>query len=166
MNQKKIITNQSSTQNQSTMILYKGSLDCGMKTVRNEGFSALYKGFIPTWVRMGPWNIIFFITYEQLKQMHWTSLFWCSPTVQLDPNLKINCSNRYFVNCVLCVFRHRILSYILIHTNKKRRRRKKQWNYIKTKKTCVINRKWNDLNLFKIGQKSRLNCLRFTSRRE
>ncbi|KAJ0181531.1 hypothetical protein K1T71_002253 [Dendrolimus kikuchii] len=39
-------------------------------TVRNEGFLALYKGFIPTWLRMGPWNIIFFLTYEQLKQFY------------------------------------------------------------------------------------------------
>lgn len=71
MNQKKIIKTQStacqSSQNQQ---LYKGSLDCGIRTVRNEGFAALYKGFIPTWFRMGPWNIIFFITYEQLKQLH------------------------------------------------------------------------------------------------
>ncbi|KAL1389274.1 hypothetical protein pipiens_012506 [Culex pipiens pipiens] len=49
---------------------YTGSLDCAIQTVRNEGFRALYKGFVPTWVRMGPWNIIFFITYEQLKQMY------------------------------------------------------------------------------------------------
>lgn len=50
--------------------IYTGSLDCAIQTVRNEGFRALYKGFVPTWVRMGPWNIIFFITYEQLKQMY------------------------------------------------------------------------------------------------
>ncbi|XP_017473705.1 PREDICTED: kidney mitochondrial carrier protein 1 [Rhagoletis zephyria] len=49
--------------------LYKGSFDCAVQTVRNEGMLALYKGFIPTWVRMGPWNIIFFITYEQLKKL-------------------------------------------------------------------------------------------------
>ncbi|XP_023160968.1 mitochondrial uncoupling protein Bmcp [Drosophila hydei] len=48
--------------------LYNGSLDCAVQTIRNEGLFALYKGFIPTWVRMGPWNIIFFITYEQLKK--------------------------------------------------------------------------------------------------
>lgn len=64
MNQKHLIN---STQ---AMRLYKGSIDCGIQTVRNEGFLALYKGFIPTWVRMGPWNIIFFITYEQLKKFH------------------------------------------------------------------------------------------------
>ncbi|XP_059058987.1 LOW QUALITY PROTEIN: mitochondrial uncoupling protein Bmcp [Achroia grisella] len=51
-------------------IIYKGTSDCFLQTVRNEGFLALYKGFIPTWLRMGPWNIIFFITYEQLKQFY------------------------------------------------------------------------------------------------
>ncbi|XP_054283102.1 mitochondrial uncoupling protein Bmcp [Macrosteles quadrilineatus] len=50
--------------------IYKGSVDCLVQTVRHEGFAALYKGFIPTWVRMGPWNIIFFITYEQLKRFY------------------------------------------------------------------------------------------------
>ncbi|XP_017890043.1 mitochondrial uncoupling protein Bmcp [Ceratina calcarata] len=47
---------------------YSGSIDCFVQTFKNEGFLALYKGFVPTWFRMGPWNIIFFITYEQLKQ--------------------------------------------------------------------------------------------------
>ncbi|XP_052756776.1 mitochondrial uncoupling protein Bmcp [Galleria mellonella] len=51
-------------------VIYKGTIDCFMQTVRNEGFLALYKGFVPTWLRMGPWNIIFFITYEQLKQFY------------------------------------------------------------------------------------------------
>ncbi|XP_026327517.1 mitochondrial uncoupling protein Bmcp [Hyposmocoma kahamanoa] len=50
--------------------LYKGTVDCFLQTVRSEGFLALYKGFVPTWLRMGPWNIIFFITYEQLKQLY------------------------------------------------------------------------------------------------
>ncbi|KAK9304079.1 hypothetical protein QLX08_004452 [Tetragonisca angustula] len=50
--------------------IYSGSIDCLVQTFKNEGFLALYKGFVPTWFRMGPWNIIFFITYEQLKQLH------------------------------------------------------------------------------------------------
>ncbi|KAL0894355.1 hypothetical protein ABMA27_012980 [Loxostege sticticalis] len=50
--------------------IYRGTTDCFLQTVRNEGFLALYKGFIPTWLRMGPWNIIFFLTYEQLKQLY------------------------------------------------------------------------------------------------
>lgn len=37
------------------------------QTVKYEGVIALYKGFVPTFVRMGPWNIIFFIIYERLK---------------------------------------------------------------------------------------------------
>lgn len=53
-----------------TQKIYNGSIDCAVQTVRNEGFRALYKGFIPTYLRMGPWNIIFFITYEQLKQFY------------------------------------------------------------------------------------------------
>jgi len=49
--------------------LYSSSMDCLMKTLRHEGPSALYKGFIPNWVRLGPWNVVFFLTYEQLKKL-------------------------------------------------------------------------------------------------
>ncbi|KAM0727224.1 Mitochondrial uncoupling protein Bmcp [Formica fusca] len=48
--------------------IYNGSIDCLVQTIKYEGVLALYKGFVPTWFRMGPWNIIFFITYEQLKR--------------------------------------------------------------------------------------------------
>ena len=47
--------------------IYRSSFQCGYSTIRNEGFIALYRGFIPAFMRMGPWNIIFFLTYEQLK---------------------------------------------------------------------------------------------------
>lgn len=50
--------------------IYTSSVDCFLQTVRSEGFLALYKGFIPTWVRLGPWNIIFFITFEQMKKFY------------------------------------------------------------------------------------------------
>lgn len=50
--------------------IYTGTIDCFLRTVRSEGFVALYKGFVPTWLRMGPWNIIFFLSYEQLKQFY------------------------------------------------------------------------------------------------
>lgn len=62
MNQSKLVDNQNSDK------IYKGSIDCMLKTVRNEGFFALYKGFLPSYLRLGPWNIIFFLTYEKLKQ--------------------------------------------------------------------------------------------------
>ena len=40
------------------------------QTVRYEGCRALYKGFVPTWLRLGPWNIIFFVSFERLKLMY------------------------------------------------------------------------------------------------
>ena len=47
--------------------IYRSSFQCGYVTIRKEGVSALYRGFIPAFMRMGPWNIIFFLVYEQLK---------------------------------------------------------------------------------------------------
>eukprot|EP00095_Tigriopus_kingsejongensis_P009378 snap_masked-scaffold732_size105256-processed-gene-0.13 protein:Tk09378 transcript:snap_masked-scaffold732_size105256-processed-gene-0.13-mRNA-1 annotation:"hypothetical protein DAPPUDRAFT_316658" len=47
--------------------IYQSSVHCAVLTVRNEGMAALYKGFVPAFMRMGPWNIIFFLVYEQLK---------------------------------------------------------------------------------------------------
>ncbi|KAG7467405.1 hypothetical protein MATL_G00153250 [Megalops atlanticus] len=61
MNQKAVLD--------GTCVGYKGTIDCLLQTWRSEGFLALYKGFFPNWLRLGPWNIIFFITYEQLKKI-------------------------------------------------------------------------------------------------
>uniref|UniRef100_G3PHM5 Solute carrier family 25 member 30 n=1 Tax=Gasterosteus aculeatus aculeatus TaxID=481459 RepID=G3PHM5_GASAC len=56
--------------NQKGVALYQGTLDCILQTWRSEGVMALYKGFFPNWLRLGPWNIIFFLTYEQLKKIN------------------------------------------------------------------------------------------------
>ncbi|XP_066266171.1 kidney mitochondrial carrier protein 1-like isoform X2 [Branchiostoma lanceolatum] len=56
--------------NQNASTIYKNSCDCLIKTARHEGVKSLYRGFIPNWLRLGPWNIIFFITYEQLKRLN------------------------------------------------------------------------------------------------
>ncbi|CAH1795245.1 unnamed protein product, partial [Owenia fusiformis] len=48
-------------------LLYKSSLDCLLKTVRNEGFLALYKGFLPSYARLAPWYLIFWTTYEKVR---------------------------------------------------------------------------------------------------
>ncbi|CAL1544427.1 unnamed protein product [Lymnaea stagnalis] len=50
--------------------IYTSTTDCLIRTVKTEGVSALYKGFIPNWLRLGPWNVIFFMTYEQLKHVY------------------------------------------------------------------------------------------------
>lgn len=46
---------------------YSGPLQCTVETVRNEGPMALYKGFVPTFVRQAPYLVVMFITLEQLK---------------------------------------------------------------------------------------------------
>jgi solute carrier family 25 oxoglutarate transporter 11 len=48
---------------------YIGALDCAFKTVRSEGPMALYKGFIPTVTRQGPFAIVMFLSLEQMRKM-------------------------------------------------------------------------------------------------
>ncbi|XP_040568698.1 kidney mitochondrial carrier protein 1-like [Lepeophtheirus salmonis] len=49
--------------------IYKSGRDCFYWTLRNEGIVALYRGFIPAFFRTGPWNVIFFLVYEELQQL-------------------------------------------------------------------------------------------------
>ncbi|KAJ8747416.1 hypothetical protein K2173_012484 [Erythroxylum novogranatense] len=48
---------------------YKGAIDCALKTVRAEGPMALYKGFIPTVSRQGPFTVVLFVTLEQVRKL-------------------------------------------------------------------------------------------------
>ncbi|KAL3527516.1 hypothetical protein ACH5RR_012172 [Cinchona calisaya] len=48
---------------------YSGALDCAMKTIRAEGPLALYKGFIPTISRQGPFTVVLFVTLEQIRKL-------------------------------------------------------------------------------------------------
>ena len=59
MNQRNITT--------SDAVVYKGYLDCFMITLRTEGVLAFYKGLCPTFCRIGPFSVVFFMTFEQLK---------------------------------------------------------------------------------------------------
>lgn len=54
---------------------YKGSLDCFVKAVKYEGFFSLYKGFLPTWARMAPWSLTFWLTFEQIRRFAGSSSF-------------------------------------------------------------------------------------------
>ncbi|XP_051117645.1 mitochondrial uncoupling protein 4-like [Andrographis paniculata] len=49
--------------------LYAGAVDCAVKTVRAEGAAALYKGFIPTVSRQGPFTVVLFVTLEQVRKL-------------------------------------------------------------------------------------------------
>ncbi|KAL3733070.1 hypothetical protein ACJRO7_022572 [Eucalyptus globulus] len=48
---------------------YAGALDCAVKTIRAEGPMALYKGFIPTISRQGPFTVVLFVTLEQVRKI-------------------------------------------------------------------------------------------------
>ncbi|XP_039604890.1 mitochondrial uncoupling protein 4 isoform X1 [Polypterus senegalus] len=56
-------------------LLYKSSVDCLIQAIRNEGFGSLYKGFIPTWMRMAPWSLTFWLSFEQIRRMLGVSSF-------------------------------------------------------------------------------------------
>ncbi|XP_028783982.1 mitochondrial uncoupling protein 5 [Neltuma alba] len=48
---------------------YSGAIDCAVKTVRAEGPMALYKGFIPTISRQGPFTVVLFVTLEEVRKL-------------------------------------------------------------------------------------------------
>jgi len=56
-------------------LFYKSSLDCLFKSTSKEGFFSLYKGFIPTWSRMAPWSLTFWLSYEEIRKFCGTSNF-------------------------------------------------------------------------------------------
>ncbi|KAK6459646.1 mitochondrial oxaloacetate carrier protein [Scheffersomyces xylosifermentans] len=49
--------------------LYKGPIDCFQKTIRYEGFSALYKGFWAQLFRIGPHSILTLMFMEQCMKV-------------------------------------------------------------------------------------------------
>lgn len=50
-------------------LYYSSSIDCLVKTVRQEGFLSLYKGFVPIWSRMAPWSLTFWLSLEKIRQI-------------------------------------------------------------------------------------------------
>ncbi|KAK6624335.1 hypothetical protein RUM44_011194 [Polyplax serrata] len=55
------------TDNHGRGLLYKSSVDCLKKTIQDEGLFALYKGFLPIWIRMAPWSLTFWLSFEQIR---------------------------------------------------------------------------------------------------
>jgi len=48
---------------------YRGAYHCLRETVNKDGILALYKGFFPIWARMGPKAMVFYLTFEQLRNV-------------------------------------------------------------------------------------------------
>ncbi|XWS74051.1 hypothetical protein CRYUN_Cryun02cG0182400 [Craigia yunnanensis] len=55
---------------------YKNTLGCFIKTLKNEGFFAFYKGFLPKFSRLGSWNAVMFLTLEQAKKVFRGELYY------------------------------------------------------------------------------------------
>ena len=49
---------------------YKGTIDVLVKVVKNEGFFALWRGFLPYYARLGPHTVLTFIILEQLNTFY------------------------------------------------------------------------------------------------
>ncbi|KAM4628070.1 dicarboxylate carrier UCP2-like [Polymixia lowei] len=60
---------------------YSSASNCAVNMLIKEGPTAFYKGFMPSFLRLGSWNIVMFVTYEQIKrgvmraQQSWESPF-------------------------------------------------------------------------------------------
>ena len=50
---------------------FSGPIDCAMKLLKRDGPLAFYKGFVPNFARIGSWNIVTWVTLEQLKSLYW-----------------------------------------------------------------------------------------------
>ncbi|KAK2576424.1 hypothetical protein KPH14_005758 [Odynerus spinipes] len=50
--------------------LYKGLLDASIKILRTEGFTGLYKGTFPTWMRIAPHTVLCLVFYEKLDRLY------------------------------------------------------------------------------------------------
>jgi len=46
---------------------YTSATKCAIHILTEEGVMAFYKGFLSNYLRLAPWNIIMFMTYEQYK---------------------------------------------------------------------------------------------------
>ncbi|XP_051257895.1 mitochondrial uncoupling protein 2-like [Dicentrarchus labrax] len=59
---------------------YSSAINCALTMLRQEGPTSFYKGFMPSFLRLGSWNIVMFVTYEQIKRgMTRAQQYWESP---------------------------------------------------------------------------------------
>jgi len=54
------------TQQSGVQVQYRGAFDVIFQSVRDEGPTALYKGAVPQWLRIGPYTIMQFLAWEWL----------------------------------------------------------------------------------------------------
>ena len=49
---------------------FQGSIGCAVYLMKSQGPTAFYRGFIPNFARIGSWNIITWVTLEELKALY------------------------------------------------------------------------------------------------
>jgi hypothetical protein len=69
MNQRKIFRSYGATSISHSTAYYASSFECFTSILKHEGVAALWKGFVPSFLRMNPWNLTFFLVYEKLKTL-------------------------------------------------------------------------------------------------
>ncbi|XP_074996522.1 putative mitochondrial transporter UCP3 isoform X1 [Calonectris borealis] len=47
---------------------YRNALSCLLALLMQDGLAGFYKGFVPSFLRLGSWNVVMFISYEQLQR--------------------------------------------------------------------------------------------------
>ncbi|KAM3864801.1 mitochondrial brown fat uncoupling protein 1 [Diretmus argenteus] len=47
---------------------YKSAINCSWIMLTKEGPTAFYKGFVPSFLRLGSWNVVMFVSFEQIKR--------------------------------------------------------------------------------------------------
>ena len=45
---------------------YRGAMHCLWRVAATEGPRGLLRGFLPRYARLGPWQLIFFVTFEKM----------------------------------------------------------------------------------------------------
>lgn len=63
------LMNEAGGQGTGTAPKYSGFVDCFLKTAKDEGVGALYKGFFPIVVRKVLWCSAFFVSYEKIREV-------------------------------------------------------------------------------------------------
>ncbi|XP_065601856.1 putative mitochondrial transporter UCP3 isoform X1 [Cyrtonyx montezumae] len=48
---------------------YRNVPSCLLALLLHHGIAGLYKGFVPSFLRLGSWNVVMFISYEQLQRV-------------------------------------------------------------------------------------------------
>ena len=46
---------------------YGSVFSCLVTIARERGLAGLYQGFLATWMRLGPWALLFFVCFEQFR---------------------------------------------------------------------------------------------------